>query len=104
MRRVGAAGACRIESPCAGLIGVRGSHDNDGTLVLIHDNARLHTRAVNKVEGIKKSAYLGLATAATDSVNPDVLSLDGTSLVEGHVLHELFPASQYAFSSEPQSG
>jgi hypothetical protein len=32
---------------------------------------------------------LGLAAAVTDSVDPDVLSLDMSSLVEAHVLHEI---------------
>jgi len=32
---------------------------------------------------------LGLAAAVTDSVDPDILSLDMTPLVEAHVLHEI---------------
>lgn len=34
-------------------------------------------------------AYLGLGTSAAIGINPDVLSLDGTTLVKRHVLHEL---------------
>jgi hypothetical protein len=33
--------------------------------------------------------YLGLGTSTTNGINPDVLSLDGTTLVKRHVLHEL---------------
>lgn len=43
------------------------------------------------------NAYLGLGASAANRVNPDVLGLDATALVEGHVLHELSTrkASQY---------
>lgn len=34
-------------------------------------------------------SHLGLGTSAADGINPNVLSLDGTTLVQGHVLHEL---------------
>jgi hypothetical protein len=44
-------------------------------------------------------AYLGLGASATAGINPYVLSLDATALVEGHVLQELFDpmASQYMY-------
>lgn len=41
------------------------------------------------------NAYLGLGTAATDGINPDVLSLDMAALVQRHVLHKLFAVSIY---------
>lgn len=39
-------------------------------------------------------AYLGLGTSATNGINPDVLSLNLTTLVKGHVLHELSTPGQ----------
>lgn len=50
-------------------------------------------------------SYLGLRTSATVGINPNVLSLDTTTLVQGHVLHELFDpkGSQYkSISSQAQ--
>lgn len=45
------------------------------------------------------SAYLGLGTSATAGINPNVLGHHTTTLVEGHVLHELFDpkGSQYVY-------
>lgn len=98
------------KSPCVGLIGqgetsaitaLRGHTPWLGTQTMRHMATLWCARKINVDE--KGSAYLSLAAAATDSVNPDVLGLDTTLLVEGHVLHELFPAHQsvYCFL-EPQ--
>lgn len=38
-------------------------------------------------------AYLGLGTATTSGINPDVLGLDMAALVKRHVLQELFAVS-----------
>jgi hypothetical protein len=48
---------------------------------------------------MRMRSYLGLGASTTDGVNPDVLSLDATALVQGHVLHELSTphASQYVY-------
>jgi hypothetical protein len=43
---------------------------------------------------MRMRSYLGLGASATDGVNPDVLSLDVTALVQGHVLHELSNPTQ----------
>ena len=47
----------------------------------------------------RDKAYLGLRTSATVGIDPDVLSLNMTALVQGHVLHELSTpmASQYEY-------
>lgn len=54
---------------------------------------------VGKIKAKKDDvgAYLGLGASATAGINPDVLSLNATALVKGHVLHELFDpmGSQY---------
>lgn len=80
------AGTEQPRAPCASAY-LAGSSSRDKTIFDLHQQKR---------EGKKKKklecAYLGLAAAATDGVNPDVFGLDGTSLIEGHVLHELLPA------------
>lgn len=48
------------------------------------------------------NTYLGLAAASTNGVNPDILGLHASALVEVHVLHELLPAQVSMFvSSKP---
>lgn len=56
-----------------------------------------HSTIPRSHEAEAMNAYLCLGASAAHSVNPDVLSLDATALVEGHVLHELSTrkASQY---------
>lgn len=59
------------------------------------------SHATGQAAGAVHESYLGLGASATNSVNPDVLSLDATALVKGHVLHELSTgkASQYEYPS-----
>lgn len=49
----------------------------------------------------RRDAYLCLGASAAHSVNPDVLSLDATALVKGHVLHELSTGKQVSMSLSP---
>jgi hypothetical protein len=45
---------------------------------------------VNEAELEMSHTYLGLGASATVGVNPNVFSLNATTLVEVHVLEELF--------------
>jgi hypothetical protein len=57
-------------------------------------------KLINGRDGLGES--LCLATAATDGVDPNVLGLDLTSLVEGHVLHEILRVGEGSLVSHDE--